>query len=390
MSTTEFSQKVCTNYKGTKKVVAAIGRWMPVHNGHKKFLVDLAKNYDRLIIMIGSCYQGGDIRHCISTTEREKMLRAIMKREKIPDEKFDIIPIPDFPTFDEWIREVTEACKKAGVTHFCSGNKEEITNVLKERDDNFDMEIIDPEENTDFPYHATDIRNMIINGEYEKLQEIIPDEIKPILFQYSFKEILAASENRGISYIEGRQAVDMVLLVKDITDSKIYVLLGNRPMYKKDFPGALALPGGGIERFETPINAAIRKFYDETGLKVKLLDNSLEPAIIKFESTYTADSKSSDEKSERSSVTIPIEQLCRIGIYGTKDEKLNGTMGGSSECFGIFVEGDLNEYKKLINSHNGLTNVKFYDAQRAIKKELAYQQNDMLRKAVRMFESQGA
>ena len=110
------------------KIVACIGRWMPIHNGHKKYLVDLAKSedYDKVIIMIGSCYEGGNFRNCITATEREKMLRAIMKREEIPDRKYVIVPVPDMPTFDEWIFNVIKVCKKHKVTHFCTGNKEDI------------------------------------------------------------------------------------------------------------------------------------------------------------------------------------------------------------------------------------------------------------------------
>ena len=36
-----------------------------------------------------------------------------------------------------------------------------------------------------------------------------------------------------------------------------------------------------------------------------------------------------------------------VGIYGTDDNSLNGTKGGSSQCFAILVEGDLAEYEKL-------------------------------------------
>ena len=41
-----------------KKSIAVIGRWMPIHNGHKSFLVNLAKDADcdMVNIMIGSCY----------------------------------------------------------------------------------------------------------------------------------------------------------------------------------------------------------------------------------------------------------------------------------------------------------------------------------------------
>lgn len=375
METNVFSQSSCTENKGVKKRIAVIGRWMPIHMGHKSFIVKLAKdkNCGKIIFMIGSCYEAGNLRFCITATEREKMIRAVMKRENIPEEKYEIVPVPDFHAFEEWIATVLQICKEYDATHFCTGNKEDILDVLESRNEKLDMEVINPELDSDFPYHATDIRRMIIEGEYEKLEELIPDEIKPILFRYTFKEILAASKNRGINFIEGRQTVDMILLVRNINDGKVYVLLGNRPEDKEkgDFPEALALPGGGIRLFETATNAAIRKFYDETGLKIKMLDNSLEPAIIRFE----------DMSSPQ------LEQMHMVGIYGTEDKKLNGTKGGSSQCFAILVEGDLKQYQNLINPQHGLSNVKFYDIEKISKKLLAFQHKDMLKKAINMLEA---
>ena len=42
----------------TGKRVAAIGRWMPIHYGHKRFLIKLAKNpeFEKVVVMIGSCF----------------------------------------------------------------------------------------------------------------------------------------------------------------------------------------------------------------------------------------------------------------------------------------------------------------------------------------------
>lgn len=364
---------VSSQAKTAIKRVACIGRWMPIHNGHKKFLVDLAKSpdYDKVIIMIGSCYEGGNFRNCITATEREKMLRAIMKREGVLDHKYVIVPVPDVPTFDEWILNILKVCKKYGATHFCTGNKEDILNVLESREEKLDMEFINPEDGSDFPYHATDIRYMIVKGDYQKLESLIPDEIKPILYRYTFKEIVAASQNKGINFIKGRQTVDLILLVRNVNDGHIYVLLGNRPKNKKDFPKALALPGDKIRLFESAINAAIRAFYEETGLKIQMIDNSLEPAIIKFENVYNTS----------------LEQMHMVGIYGTDDEELNGTQGGSSQCFAILAEGNLDDYKKQINPKKGLTNVRFYDIEIALLKELAFQQNQMLKKAIQILNA---
>lgn len=133
MKANEFSQASTQTKCAKNKVVAVIGRWMPIHEGHKRFLM----------------------------------------------------------------------CKKFEVTHFCTGNKEDILDVLDSRGEDLGMEFINPEQDSDFPYHATDIRNMIIKGEYEKLEGLIPEEIKPILFRYTFKEILAASQKRGIHFMYG-------------------------------------------------------------------------------------------------------------------------------------------------------------------------------------------
>lgn len=352
-------------------IVAVIGRWMPIHNGHKNFLINLARTYKKVVVMIGSCYESGTQRNCIPATEREKMLRAIFKREKISVEKYEIIPIADAETFEDWIDSVRKVCNAKGVTHFCTGNKEDILNVLEQRGEKLGFEMINPEENSDFPYHATDIRKLIIEGDYSKLEELIPEEIKPILFRNTFKEIIATSKNRGVKFFPGRQTVDVVLLIRNTLDGKIYVLLGKRSMQKVDFPGYLALPGGGIDEFETPTEAAIREFYEETGLQLQMIDNSLEPAIVKFSNVPNSN----------------LEQMFIVGIYSSEDEHLAGTRGGSSQCFGVFVEDELYKYQEYLNPNDDLTEVDFYEINDAINKGLAYQHGEMIKKAITMFEA---
>lgn len=360
------------NKKSTEKqVVAVIGRFMPIHNGHKDFLIKFAKEYDKIIVMLGSCYENGTQRNCIPAVEREKMLRAMFKEEGIAEEKYKIIPIPDTESFDEWIDTIRRVCETNGVTHFCTGNQEDILNVLEKRNEKLGFEMINPEKDTKFHFHATDIRKYIIEGNYEKIKEMIPKEIMPILFRNTFREIIASSKNRGVTFVPGRQTVDVILLIRNILDGKVYVLLGKRSMKKKDFPGYLALPGGGIDEFETPTDAAIREFYEETGLKMKMIDNSLEPAIVKFENVPKSN----------------LEQMYIVGIYGSEDEKVSGTRGGSSQCFGVFVEDELYKYEEYLNPTDDLTDVKFYEISDAMSKGLAYQHGEMLTKAITMFNA---
>lgn len=354
-----------------KGIVAAIGRWMPIHNGHKEFLIKLANEYEKIIVIIGSCYENGTKRNCIPSIEREKMIHAIFKREKISKEKYEIVQVPDVDTFEEWIKDIKEVCKIHGVTHFCTGNKEDILNILERSGEKLEFKIINPEEKSNFPYHSTDIRNLITEGKYEEVQKSIPDEINPILYGNAFKEIIAASKKRGIEFEKGRQCVDVILLIKNINDGKMYVLLGKRSMEKEDFPGYLALPGGGINKFETPVNAAIREFKEETGIGITMLDNSLEPAIIRFGNGPGAN----------------IERMHIVGIYSSKDKNIAGTKGGSSQCFGIFIEDELEKYKKQLDPKDDLEMPDFYEVNEAIESGLAYQHEAMIKKALSMFEA---
>ena len=359
----------------TKKRVAAIGRWMPIHNGHKEFLIRLAKDetVEKLVVMIGSCYENGRQRYCIPAVEREKMIEAIFQAENIPEERYEIIHMPDKETFEEWMGAILKAFKKYKITHFCTGNKEDILNALEGKEKSLGFEIINPETQSEISYHATELRKLILEGDYEKLETMIPNEVKQLLFHNTFKEIIACSKNNGIKFVPGRQSVDIVFLVRNTIDGKVYVLLGKRSNKKVDFPGYFSLMGTAIkqEDFESPINAAIRGLQECAGIKVKMLDNSLEPAIISMENIPKAN----------------LEQMNYIGLYSSEDEKFAGTRGGSSQCFGIFIEDEIFKYEEYLKAGNDLENVAFYDISTALSELLAYQHKDMLKKAITMFNA---
>ena len=341
--------------------VLAIGRWMPIHLGHKKFLVDLAKKYDKLVIGIGSCYENGTPRNCIPAVEREKLLRKIMKTEGIDESKFEIAQIPDRETFEEWIDDVSEICKKYNVTHFCTGNKEDILNVLKEKNIDLNLTMIDPEETSNFPYHATDVRNAILKKDIDFLKKTLPKEIIKEVVTNVGKEIVAANKGEGQKFIPGRQTVDMVFSVRNEKDGKIYTLIGKRNKDKIDFPGYNAIPGGAIDKFESPVNAISRVFLDETGLDISIIDNSVEPAKVKI-----------------NDVSDKIEEMHFVGIYASPDEKINGSRGGGSQCFSILIDGNIDKIKENLFSEQDLEDLRFVNIEELSKMKLAFEQKTMV------------
>ncbi|MBE6680287.1 MAG: NUDIX domain-containing protein [Ruminococcaceae bacterium] len=341
------------------QTVFAIGRWMPIHLGHKQFLVNLARKYDRLVIGIGSCYENGTPRNCIPAVEREKLLRKIMKKENISN--VIIIPVQDRGSFDEWFADIIRICEKYSVTHFCTGNKEDILNVMKEKGLKLDAKLINPEEDGDFPYHATDIRNAIINGELERLDTMIPSEIKDMVLNQIKREIIMASRGMGQEFVPGRQTVDVVFVVKNRSNGKNYVLVGKRSDEKIDFPGVWAIPGCGICEFESPVDAASRCLLEETGISFDITDNSVEPADVVITSL--------------GSVAAGLDF---IGIYASHDERINGSRGGGSQCFGIHIEEDIEKVRSVLNSMRDMTELEFVDVDEIHKMTLAFDQKRMV------------
>ena len=352
--------------KNKKTAVFAIGRWMPIHLGHKSFLVKLAKCYDKLIIGIGSCYENGTPRNCIPAVEREKLLRKMLKTEGI--ENAVILPIEDRETFEEWIDDVCAVCKTYGVTHFCTGNKEDILDVLTEKGITLDVEMINPEDGSDFPYHATDIRNTILAEEWEKLDGMIPSEIKDMVVNEVAKEIRLANRGEGQEFVPGRQTVDLVLFLKDNSDKKTYLLIGKRNESKIDFPGVWAIPGGGIRAFEPPMDAAVRCFLAETGVRLSVTDNTDEPACVCIENFGRKQ-----------------EKLHFIGIYASADERINGSRGGGSQCFAMCMEGNKEALQKILFSSHDMDELKLLDIDLLYKTDLAYDQKHMVLDALERF-----
>ncbi|MBO5270103.1 MAG: NUDIX domain-containing protein [Clostridia bacterium] len=346
-----------------KKTAFAIGRWMPIHLGHKQFLVKLARTFDHLVIGIGSCYENGTPRNCIPAVEREKLLCRMLKAEGITN--VTILPVEDRPTFEAWIDDVCEICRRYRVTHFCTGNKEDILDVMARLGIHLDVEMINPEDGSDFPYHATDIRNAILNGEYDRLDTMIPAEIKPMVLDQISREIRAANRGEGQEFIPGRQTVDLVFTVKSAVGGVTYALIGKRNEEKIDFPGIWAIPGGGIKEFESPVHAALRCFYAETGIHIELLDNACEPArvVLRNLSNIEAD-------------------LHFTGIYASPDERINGTRGGGSQCFAISIEGALQDIVSVLHSTHDLDVLRFVPVDEIHGLTLAYDQKRMLTEAL--------
>jgi 8-oxo-dGTP pyrophosphatase MutT (NUDIX family)/nicotinamide mononucleotide adenylyltransferase len=353
-----------------KRIVGTIGRYRILHKGHKEYLCNLARDYDKVVICIGSCFEHGTNKNCILPIFVEKMIRAIYEEEKIDKDKFIIHCMSDYDQFDDWFEALLNLFKKHNVTHFATGNKEDILSVLTKKGYN-QLQIINPEDESNFPYHASDVRKAIIDGNYELLNDLIPYEVQSIVFGSPvFQSVIDANKGRAVPFIKGRQTVDLICFIKNIADNELYILGGKRNSNKQDFPGLYGLPGGAMELYETAYQTAVRSLKEKTNLEIDIIKNSFEPAVIQI-----------------ANVKAPIAFMKFVGLYSTDNKLYAGTNGGSSQCFATLIEDNIEKYQDVIKSSKELEEVAFYKVNDFLDKEIAYQQKDMIIDALNLLNA---
>lgn len=347
-----------------------IGRFAPPHKGHIEAILKLTEQFDEVFIGLGSCYEVGSSRHPFLAIHREKMLISSLFYSGCDMSKIKIRHIQDFKTFEEWIEHILNLIEKEKITHFVTGNTEDILSVIEEKGVKLDLEFINPELTSSVPYHASDLRKSIVDGNYNKFLEIAaPGTIALMGSINGFQGIREAIENEAPKFYGGRQTVDVVVTLSEKIHGKKntyyndFVLCGTR-CDKQDFNDYLGLPGDAIKTYESPLEAVIRVLKEKTGLDTQLLDNKYEPAPI----------------------SLSVENGKIIATLGFlklfNDDKLAGTYGGSSQCYHIPLYGKLSDIN-LLKESNDLKNIGFIRAEDAIKEGLAYEQTEMVKVAVK-------
>lgn len=353
-------------------VAYTIGRFSPSHKGHIRYFLWLLSNYDRLIIGIGSCYEVGNARHPLLAFFREKIIRRSLINASVDMHRVSFVHVQDFKNdWDGWWRHINSIPGIEMVTHFVTGNEIDILKVIDEKNIKIPYAFINPEKEMPleftFPFHATDLRNAIVKGDYKMFKEIAAFGTIDLMGHVGgFSGIRAALNNNGTNFIKGRQAVDLIVTCRK-KGVGYFVLTGVRRKDKENFPGCLAVPGGAIKNYENPMHAAIRELEEETGLEVKLVDESLEPAhvIVKGKNPI-------------------ISELKFVKLFSTDDKSLGGNQGGSSQVFCIHLDCDKKEFDGILRSRSDLKNVRFRTEKYLLKKGLAYQQNEMLKEALKL------
>ncbi len=81
-------------YRELKRILYP-GRFQPFHNGHLHVVEDLLKEYDEVVIVIGSADQGFTCRNPFTASERLEMIDKALRNKGISRDEYWLIPVPD-------------------------------------------------------------------------------------------------------------------------------------------------------------------------------------------------------------------------------------------------------------------------------------------------------
>ncbi|KYK23676.1 nicotinamide-nucleotide adenylyltransferase [Thermoplasmatales archaeon SG8-52-2] len=84
--------------------VLFIGRFQPLHKGHLKIIKDASKNYNKVIIGIGSSQYSNTDENPFTDEERKEMIYKTLKKEGI--DNYRIVNIPDIHNPPKWVDHV--------------------------------------------------------------------------------------------------------------------------------------------------------------------------------------------------------------------------------------------------------------------------------------------
>lgn len=158
-----------------------VGRFQPLHKGHEETIRKLLKEYEKVIVLIGSKQKKRTQSNPFSYEERKEMLEIVFSKE-INDGKIVISGIEDLESDEEWANKIIEnydfdvVVTGSDWVAKCFEGKKEIKRV----------ELIQPEK-----INGTNIRRLMKEGNKE-WKEYVSEEVARYIQKIGLKEFLSS------------------------------------------------------------------------------------------------------------------------------------------------------------------------------------------------------
>jgi nicotinamide-nucleotide adenylyltransferase len=228
-----------------------LGRFQPPTLGHMDAVAKIISDGYQLIIGVGSVNRVQSRKNPFTKQERTDMLELSLTDIGVNKEDYQIVYIRDVGDNKKWLDTILPEIPKFDVAYSGSG----ITRKLF-RDKGLNVTELELNRNVS----ATNVREIMYEGKpWEHLvTESVADYIKDI-----------KGVERLCYLIDCKERMHPVLTVDIITNCK-----GKFPLIRRKYApdkGKLALPGGGVDPFETPKQAANRESKEEINMEFEPL-----------------------------------------------------------------------------------------------------------------------
>ena len=167
------------HYEGRRPYACGflVGRFQPIHNGHKRMIDTALKACDKVLIMVGSSQESRTEKNPFTYEERYRMIRSVYPM----DDRIEIIPIPDKGVGNnkQWGEFVIQEAKKYGWTEndvFISGEEVRRDNWFGD-----DVNKIIIAKNDDIT--ATKVRAALSEHRYPDFVAMVPNQIGLMITQ---------------------------------------------------------------------------------------------------------------------------------------------------------------------------------------------------------------
>lgn len=253
-----------------------IGRFQPFHLGHKRVVELALKQADKVLILVGSCYQPRTVKNPFNYDERRTMIEQNMEPTEIGH--ITVRPLRDYMYNDsKWLSQVQDV---VGVLTQQLGSKPKVGIIGYDKDNSSwyltafpQWDFVNVGRNYEETIDATSIRDLWLTGQSPNFTSgVLRTDVHNFMYKkFPKKEYERLQrEDKLIKQVKSEKAVYKYPIIDHTVDAVIiqsgHVLLIKR----KSAPGEglWAIPGGYLKDDESVRSGMIRELREETKLKV--------------------------------------------------------------------------------------------------------------------------
>ena len=239
-----------------------IGRFQPFHNGHAQVVEHALTIAKKVIVILGSAQESLTAKNPFTVFERTKFITETFKDHV---DRITVLSMEDKPTNEEWASSVKDLVRNeigseerytVGLTGFLKDDTEEYLKLFPE----YSIELVEDSNFSDLS--ATKVRTAFFNDPFSHNDYLLSNMLPyPVYFRLRSYLLYNSLDYKIISSLMNGLKIGTCIFS---TDENLNPLVITRRNSDTQF----AMIGGKADLGENVRDAAIREFFEETGIQL--------------------------------------------------------------------------------------------------------------------------